>query len=213
MPRHEISCREIIFRKKLGNILYFHGNAGNITWYLRFAEKLVAETGWNVWMVDYPGFGKSSGSIKSESSLKCVAREFTSFVIKMSEGQRVKAFGYSMGTFLAAYSATEYKLDGLILHAPYYDAYEQVQYSSSLIPKFFLRYQLETSKYVASSLHPILILHGDKDNIVSIRNSERLFAIAPAKSIFVPIANRSHHDLDEDEKFWIQISRYVSSLL
>ncbi|MGZ3739779.1 MAG: alpha/beta fold hydrolase, partial [Bdellovibrionota bacterium] len=55
--------------KAKGLLLYFHGNAGNLEDWAGEAEELASITKWNVWIIDYPGFGKSSGSIHSEEQL------------------------------------------------------------------------------------------------------------------------------------------------
>jgi hypothetical protein len=72
-----------------GTILYFHGNAGSLAGWGPGGEALARQSGFNVWMLDYPGYGKSEGGLASESGLYAEkrTRSFPSGKASSSRGE------------------------------------------------------------------------------------------------------------------------------
>src|SRR5665213_853863 len=89
-----------------GTILYFHGNAGSLRGWDSAAEELSRRTGWNVLIFDYPGFGKSSGNIRSEKQL----HEIAAFLFSIISDSHIVLYGRSIGTGLAVKLAQENRI-------------------------------------------------------------------------------------------------------
>ncbi|MBC7901956.1 MAG: alpha/beta fold hydrolase, partial [Gemmatimonadaceae bacterium] len=99
-------------------IIYFHGNKKNIGWYAKYAPGLAA-AGYEVWMIDYPGYGKSTG-VFTEQRLYEYAEQMYKLVRSRFPADSIVVYGKSLGTGLAAYIASRHSCRGLILEAPYY---------------------------------------------------------------------------------------------
>src|SRR5690606_17689166 len=82
-----------------GLILYFHGNAGNLDTWGEVAQQLAIETRMSVWIIDYPGFGKSEGRISSENQLHQIAAAFMEAALVIEKMRdRVVIYGRSIGS-------------------------------------------------------------------------------------------------------------------
>lgn len=104
-------------RPSKGVILYFHGNAGNLEGWGNVAAEIAARSRWDVWIVDYYGYGKSPGSIRSEEQLHRVAKAL--WEAASSEYRNVLIYGRSIGTGIATKLAAEKGAAGLVLEMPY----------------------------------------------------------------------------------------------
>jgi alpha-beta hydrolase superfamily lysophospholipase len=117
-----------------GVVLYFHGNRKNISWYARFAP-MFTEQGYEVWMIDYPGYGKSTGKITAEKLF-----DYASQLYKLADNRfgtdSIIIFGKSIGTGIAAELASKVNCKRVILETPYYSL-------SSVASRFFPIYPME----------------------------------------------------------------------
>ena len=102
-----------------GLILYFHGNAGNLESWGDVAKELSERSAWVVWILDYPGFGKSEGHISSEQQLHELAKLFWDEAQKLYPSSTVLIYGRSIGTGIAAQLAADSAPNGMILESPY----------------------------------------------------------------------------------------------
>ena len=101
-----------------GLVLYFHGNKENIGRYAKFAN-IFTEKGYEVWMEDYPEFGKSTG-IRNEKKLNEQAMAIYTMAAGKFGKDSIIIYGKSFGTGIAAYVASQSKCKRLILETPYY---------------------------------------------------------------------------------------------
>ncbi len=83
-----------------GVILYFHGNGCNLSQCGFIADQMTKKTGWDVWIVDYPGYGKSEGQIKSENQLHVIADIVLKEVGELNP-KKIVIYGRSLGTGIA----------------------------------------------------------------------------------------------------------------
>ncbi len=102
---------------KKGIVLYFHGNRQNIERYGKFAPAFT-KNGYEVWMMDYPGFGKTTGK-RTEQVMYDDAFLVYKTAIKETLPQNIIIYGKSLGTGIAANLALKYKCQQLILDTPY----------------------------------------------------------------------------------------------
>ncbi|MEJ7589878.1 MAG: alpha/beta fold hydrolase, partial [Ferruginibacter sp.] len=104
--------------KKKGVVLYFHGNRGNINRYKRFVGNFTRH-GYEVWMTDYPGFGKSVGE-RNERILYQQAEQVYKMALTKFQEDSIIIYGKSFGTGIASYLASVKDCNQLILETPYY---------------------------------------------------------------------------------------------
>lgn len=145
----------------IGVILYFHDGKGNIA---RCASHAVDSTakGYEVWMLDYPGFGKSTGSHK-ESDLYADALVFYKLARSRWQPARIDIEGTGLGAAIAAQLASIRDCRRLIL--------ENADYSlTAAWRKYFFLYPLETMlhyhfptyRYLPAVTAPVIMIRGDK---------------------------------------------------
>ena len=101
-----------------GVVLFFHGNRSNVEHYSRYAPYFTRK-GYECWMPDYPGFGRSTGELDIDILQKLSIQLYKMARAKYSPSQ-VVIYGKSLGTGIAAYLASERDCRHLLLETPYY---------------------------------------------------------------------------------------------
>ena len=177
-----------------GVVLYFHGNKRNISWYSRFASHFT-NNGYEVLMIDYPGFGKSSGKF-SEKILYDWSRQLYKFARSTYASDSIIIYGKSMGTGLASYLASREKCRRLILETPYYDMPSVISHYLPIYPVgSMLHYKLPNYEYLQFVDEPVSIFHGTEDGVITYRNAKRLKSYLKTTDEFVTITGGKHNNL------------------
>ena len=180
---------------KKGAVIYFHGNMNNIAYYAHFADNFIKH-GYEVWMMDYPGFGKSTGEI-TETMLYIEADE----VYKMVRAagftkDSIIIYGKSLGTGIAAQLASVRDCKKLILETPYYSLTSLVRLVAFIYPvDLLLHYKMPTHEYLTKVTAPISIFHGTDDGIVPYFNAERLRKVLKSSDEFITVEEGTHTNL------------------
>lgn len=156
-----------------GLVFYLHGNSGSLrTW--GYVAKTFTNLGYDTFILDYRGFGKSEGTIKSQKQL-FDDNQFIYDKLKAEyEEKEIVIIGYSIGTGMAAKLASTNNPKQLILKAPYYNLKEIVKNQFSFIPSFILKYTFDTNQYLKDCKMPISIFHGNKDKVIPYQSSVKL---------------------------------------
>lgn len=177
-----------------GIILYFHGNKRNISWYAKYIPYFTRH-GYQVLMIDYPGFGKSTGKL-TEEKLYHWALQVYKIAIKRFAADSIIIYGKSMGTGIAAQLASIRDCKRLILETPYYDFPSVVSHYLPIYPvRWMLHYQMPTHQYIKNLSAPVTIFHGTDDGTVTYKNSKRLLPLLKPKDELITIKGGSHNDL------------------
>ncbi len=179
-------------------ILYFHGNAGHMG---DRSEKFRAflNHGFNVLSVSYRGYGNSGGK-PSEEGLYNDARAAAKYLLDNDISfSNIIIFGESLGSGVAVQLATEYKAKAIVLEAPYISVTQRASELYPVIPvKLLLKDRFESIKKIKNVKSPLLILHGELDKVIPIKQGRQLLEAAnePKKGIFYP--NIGHTDFDSE---------------
>ena len=187
-----------------GVILFFHGNRDNIRRYERYSTWLTG-FGYEVWMMDYPGFGKSSGTL-TEDRLYSDA----DVVYRMAAGQissdSILIYGKSLGTGIAVELASRRNCRRLILETPYYSIPELAWFHFPLFPvKRMLRYDFPTYARLPQVQAPVTIFQGTRDRIVPYRHAQKLVPLLKSKDEFVTIKKGAHNNLADFPYYHIKL--------
>lgn len=158
-----------------GVIFYLHGNAGSLASWGDIAP-IYTDLGYDVFMLDYRGFGKSEGEMKTGSQAIMDVQIAYNYLKESYLEGNITVLGYSLGTGLAAKVAATNQPEKLILQAPYYSLVDVMKHRYSIIPGFLLKYQLNTFEYIKQCEMPIVIFHGDQDEVIYHGSSEKLKA-------------------------------------
>ena len=156
-----------------GVVLYFHGNAGNLDSWGHIHEDFQASP-YDVWIIDYRGYGKSTGHISAEMDLYTDAESLYQMAMERYEDVDVIIYGRSIGSGVAAYLAEKHPPKMLILETPYFNFPDLVQSIYPQVPRFLLRYKLQTNEYIGNTNYPIHLFHGTEDGLIPFNSSLRL---------------------------------------
>jgi pimeloyl-ACP methyl ester carboxylesterase len=177
-----------------GLVMYLHGNSGNVaTWLTQ--TRFWDEAGMDVFVLDYRGFGRSTGEISSEAQLHDDVWRAWQAVSPPYAGQRIVLLGRSIGTGLAARLSTRVKSDLLVLVSPYASMARIASEQYPWVPGLALKYPLHTDEALArSQAQATLIFHGDADALIPIDHARSLNALYPQARL-VPIPGAGHNDI------------------
>ena len=179
---------------KKGIVLYFHGNRENISHYAQFAP-VFTRNSYEVWMPDYPGYGKSTGEFSEQVLYDEALQVYKLARTKYKPGQII-IYGKSLGSGIAAQLASVRDCKNLILETPYYSFTSLVRLICWMYPvDLLLHYKIPTHKYLTKVTAPITIFHGTGDGVVPYFNSKRLKPFLKSTDEFITIDGGSHNNL------------------
>lgn len=191
-----------------GTIFYLHGNGGTVDGWGGYAETYV-RMGYQVFVMDYPGYGKSGGKITDETRLFKDVQTVYDSVCKWVSEKDIIVLGYSLGTGLATKVASTRQPRQLLLHAPYYNFKAMMRHRFPFIPTFLLRYKMKTNEYIPACKMPIAIFHGDADEVIPIIMAKQLYSLAKPTDQFISLQGQGHMDMTDNEVYL----RAVESIL
>ena len=154
-----------------GIVLYFHGNRENINRYAKYAPSFTRQ-GYEVWMMDYPGFGKSTGK-RSERIIYEDAIFLYKLAIRQVSLEHIVIYGKSLGTGVAAQLASVRDCRRLILETPYYSIAALGHHYFPIYPAF-PRYSFPTHLFLEQVHAPVTIFHGTSDQVIPYRQANWL---------------------------------------
>lgn len=183
-----------------GLVFYLHGNAGSLdTW--GSIAKNYTDLGYDIFILDYRGFGKSEGEIENQDQVFQDLTFAYNKLITTYDRSKVVIIGYSIGTGLATYLASIENPKKLILQAPYFNFIELSSGRVPFVPDFLKKFKFETDKYIVKVKSPIYIFHGNKDQVISFDNSIRLQKLLkPTDKVFI-LDNQEHLGMNENSDF------------
>ena len=184
-----------------GAIIYCHGSGGNNqSWGDIMAP--ITYFGYDIYVWDYRGFGKSTGSM-SESILYADAAAVYDEVAKSYPADNIVLYGRSMGGAMACRLAAERGNKMLMLESPFYELADAGNtFIPGFPPSFLLRYELAAHKDIVKVETPIVIFHGSEDQVVPIESGYALYQEVKDKGArWVPVKGGKHNDLDTFQPF------------
>ncbi len=195
-PEAGVSISGIHFHVKNphGLIIYFHGNTRSIKGWGKYAKDFY-RFGYDVLLVDYRGFGKSIGKRSEKAMLNDMQYVYDEMLVKFPE-DHIIVYGRSMGSGFATKLASDNHPRYLILDAPYFSFKKAAERFLPFLPmKWVLRYHLRTDKWIAGVKCHTYIIHGTKDWLIPLKQSERLQQINPRRITLIRIDGGGHNNL------------------
>src|SRR5262245_43273762 len=176
--------------------LWFHGNAGNIGHRVDNIRLLHDKVGINVFIFDYRGYGRSQGTVSEEGTYRDGAAALRYLLSRKDvDSKGLIFFGRSLGAAVAAELALEYPCRALILETPFSSIAKMAAVAFPLLPiKGLLRTRYDTEEKVRRIKCPLLVIHGDQDDIVPYSQGKEVFAAAAEPKQFYTIRGARHND-------------------
>ena len=183
-----------------GVIFYLHGNGGALNSWGDVA-KTYTDLNYDIFLLDYRGYGKSEGVIKGQEQLYKDTQTAYDEMKKEYTEDRIIVLGYSLGTGLASKIASENDPRLLILQAPYYSLTDVMRRTYSIIPTFLLRYKLETNKNLKDCKMPVVIFHGDVDEVIYYGSSLKLKDEFKTGDKLITLRGQGHNQMTYNEDY------------
>jgi fermentation-respiration switch protein FrsA (DUF1100 family) len=183
-------------------LLLSHGNAEDLGWVLPSLPPM-RDLGFGVLAYDYRGYGLSEGRPSERHVYADIdaAYEYLTRELRVPPG-RVILYGRSLGAGAAVDLAARHAVGGLILESPFLTAFRVM----TRIPLFPFDKFRNVDK-IGSVRCPVLVMHGEADEIVPLWHGQRLFERAPGPKVFVGIPGAHHNDF-----MWVAGARYAAAL-
>ena len=171
-----------------GTVLHFHGNAGNISHRIDYA-RMFRGLGYNTLLVDYRGYGKSTGSPSEAGTYKDAAASRRWLTEKRGVGDRdIVVFGESLGGAVACWLAERHAPRALVLASTFTSVPDLGAEVYGFLPvRLLSRIHYNTRECVGKIDAPVLVVHSPRDDIIPYAHGERIYAAAREPKAFLKI--------------------------
>ncbi|MEM7174647.1 MAG: alpha/beta fold hydrolase [Chlamydiota bacterium] len=209
-PDTQINALYFYTKQPKGLVIYFHGRGGNLAnQWGKVAEEFTSR-GYDFFIMDYRGFGKSTGKL-SEKSL-CFDAEFIyDYLCHFFSEKQIIVYGKSLGTGIATYLASNRNPKMLVLESPYFSILDLSPRHLPYLPRFLipllLKYHLRTDRWITKVISPIYIFHGTHDELVPYDSSLRLLRLLTHKmnANLITIERGKHNHLRKHPKYQLAL--------
>ena len=195
-------------KKKL--VFYLHGNVGQVQFWGDLAD-VYTERGYDLFILDYRGYGKSEGKIYSQEQFFNDVQTAYDFIRKEKnyEEENIIVVGYSVGTASAAMLASRNSPKALILQAPYFSLTDMTTRRFPFVPTFLLKYEFNTAEFLAKNKVPTTVFHGTTDRVIPYESSLMIKEYLYENSLdgkvsgfeFVTLENQGHGGIHHNPVF------------
>lgn len=197
-----------------GVVFFLHGNAGSLAnWFVN--PEYYRRLNFDLFMLDYRGFGKSTGRIESEAQLHADVRTAWAGLQQRYADRKVVVYGRSLGTGLAVRLAAEMSTarppDLTVLVSPYRSLVALAREHFPWVPEAVVRYPLRTDQVIRQVQGPVLLVHGERDTLITPAHSEALKALVPHATL-LRVPGAAHNDLQEFDAYLGAFARALRAL-
>lgn len=192
-----------------GLIFYLHGNGGDAhSW--GSVAKTYTDLNYDVFIIDYRGYGKSEGTISSEAQLDVDLQTVYDELKKQYAENTIIVLGYSIGTGPAARLASVNHPQLLILQAPYYSLTDMMRGLFPVVPTFILKYKFQTNEHLKACTMPVVIFHGDQDEVIPYASAIKLKEEAGSKVTLITLPGQTHNGITDNPDYKAELKKILS---
>ena len=194
VPGATLHALHVLQPNPRGLVFYLKGNGGNVaTW--TTGVDFWRRVNYDLFILDYRGYGKSTGRIASEAQLHADVRAAYDAIAPRYRGKPIVILGRSLGSGLAIALARDVAPPLLVLVSPYTSVADAALREYPIAPGFLVRYPLRSDELIAGVASPMLLLHGARDTLIPPADSERLRALARAPAELILVDGAGHNDI------------------
>jgi len=187
-----------------GVVLYFHGNRQNIERYATYAINFTRNN-YEVWMIDYPGFGKTTGK-RTEKTMYADAAIFYKMARSKFSKEKIIIYGKSLGTGVATQLASVSDCKRVILETPFYSIDALLKHYAFIYPVSLMsKFHFPSYEYIKKIESPVTLFHGTKDELIPYKQAVRLAKENPGVQL-VTIEGGRHNNLNDSPVFQQQLN-------
>jgi fermentation-respiration switch protein FrsA (DUF1100 family) len=176
-------------------LVWFHGNAGNISHRLENIKLLHDLVGVQVFIFDYREYGRSQGRISREGTF-LDANAAYGYVTETRKvpAEDIVLFGRSLGTALATDIAVKHPCGALILEAAFTNSSDMAKMLAPFLFDWRPKVPYDNLGKIGKIKVPVLIIHGDHDEIIPVEMGRRVFVAANSPKDLYIIPGAHHND-------------------
>ncbi len=188
-------------------VLFFHGNAGNISHRLESIE-IFHQLELNVFIIDYRGYGQSEGKITEKGSYRDAEAAWNYLINTRGIGEKqIIIFGRSLGASIASWLASKHSAAGLIIESGFTSVPSMAQRLYPFLPvRWLSRFKYDTRQYVKNISCPVMVAHSRNDEIIPYIEGREIFHAAAEPKQFLEMRG-GHND-----GFLVSGSTYIEGL-
>lgn len=191
-----------------GVVLYLHGNRGHLGRWGK-QHRTFTELGYAILLVDYRGYGKSSGR-PSEQGLYEDGKAALDWLMQRYPKDEIVLYGRSLGSGVAAYLSTLHTTKLLILETPYDRLPHVIQRQAPFpMPKAVFRHTFPNDEWLAQTRCPAYIFAGSRDKLIPLKLSLRLKPLLPSPEHFFTIEGAGHRNLSAFAEYHFHLRRLL----
>jgi hypothetical protein len=194
-------------------LLVCHGNAGNVSHRLDRALLAQARLGADVLLFDYRGYGRSEGSPDEEGTYRDARAAWRWLVARGQRPGRIVIFGESLGAAVALQLALDTEgARALVLESPFASIPAMARAVYPFLPVWpLVRTRYDNLGKVRRLRAPVLVVHGERDDIVPFAQGRRVFDAAPEPKRFYAIPGAAHNDtyVVGGEAYWRVLREFL----
>lgn len=191
-----------------GLIFYLHGNAGSLKSWGKVAH-IYTDLNYDVFILDYRGYGKSEGSIDSQEQIFSDVQMAYDEMLKTYQEDKIIVLGYSIGTGIAAALASSNHPKLLILQAPYYSLTDLMKQTYAMVPTFILKYKFETDEFIENCKMPVVIFHGNEDKVIYYGSSLKLQEHFKDQDTLITLVGLGHNGMTDNPEYIVELSKVL----
>ena len=196
--------------------IWLHGNGGNIGHRLEHLALLHSRLDVNILLFDYRGYGRSEGRASEKGTYRD-ARGALDYVRSRPDisPRKIIYSGHSLGAAVAVWLATQHRPYGLILESPFTSVKDMAKLFYPYLPLYLLvRGKYDSISRIGKVSCPLLIVHGDEDEVVPISQGRQLYDAAREPKSFHAITGAGHSDgyIVGGEAYFQALEEFMTSL-
>ena len=178
--------------------IYLHGNAQNVsTWYVAPVE-IQKHVPVNALLIDYRGYGKSTGKPTIEGVIKDACEMYRYLIKRNYKSEDISVYGRSIGGAIALELGSREKVKSIVVQSSFTSLRDIAKEIYPIVPNVLVKNDFWNSKEIVKKINcPILISHGDKDEIVPVSHSYKLFELANEPKKLIILKDATHNDISD----------------
>ncbi len=188
-------------------VLYFGGNAEEVSWMIPDAATRVPGVAWL--LVSYRGYGGSEGS-PSETTISADALQWYDYAAQELKAKDIYVFGRSLGSGPAVLIASERRVAGAVLVTPFDSLVEVAKRHYPFLPvRLMLRHQFDSIDRAPKIAAPLLCLAAARDEVIPSAHARKLYDAWGGEKRWIELEGAGHNSTDGTPAFWPGIRAFL----
>ena len=181
-------------------VFFLHGNAGAVDGWGDLAPYYTS-LGYDFFVLDYRGYGKSEGKIESEQQFYADVQAAYQQLTAEYRENNIVVVGFSIGTASASMLAARNNPRMLILLAPYYSLVDMLRHTFPFVPPFLLKYKFRNNVFIEQAKVPVYIFHGNRDEVIPYSSSVKLRKYLEPASRHITLEGQDHNGIHQNRQY------------